>query len=195
MQLGSWIPPAGAMGVCQAITDVRATLASMARLFAAVWPPAAVVDQLGITPRPDVPGVRVVAPAQWHVTLRFFGEADPAEVQAGLDRARLPAATAVLGPAVRRLGKSTVVVPAAGLDSLAEAVRDATGDVGEPPGSRPFHGHLTIARLRRGAKCELVGTAVALEFRVEEVVLVHSTLTRDGARYAVIRRWPTRESA
>ena len=66
--------------------------------------------------------------------------------------ATLPTATAVLGPAVRRLGPSALVVPVAGLDGLAAAVGDATAGVGLPPGPRSFTGHLTLARLRPGRR-------------------------------------------
>ena len=53
-------------------------------------------------------------------------------------------------------------------------------------------GHLTLARLRRGtATCDLTGTPIAAEFQVAEIVLVRSDLSRDGASYEVIGRWPT----
>jgi 2'-5' RNA ligase len=128
----------------------------------------------------------------WHVTVRFFGDAEPSDVVASLADVTLPAATAALGPVVRRLGPSTVVVPVAGLDDLAAAVGAAIGGIGMPPGPRPFDGHLTLARLRRGTTtCDLTGTPVAAEFRVDEIVLVRSELSRAGAAYDVIGRWST----
>jgi 2'-5' RNA ligase len=162
----------------------------MVRLFVAVWAPAPVVERLRSLPRPDTPGVRWVPPSNWHVTVRFFGEAEPADAVASLAGTPLPSATAVLGPAVRRLGKSALVVPVAGLDDLAAVVGDATAGVGLPRGSRPFTGHLTLARLRRGANDDLTGTPIAAEFHVAEIVLVRSDLSRDGASYEVIGRWP-----
>ena len=101
-------------------------------------------------PRPDQPGVRWVPPANWHVTLRFLGEAEATDVHARLAGVTLPAATAMFGPAVRRLGRSALVVPVAGLERLAAAVTAATADIGDPPGTRSFNGHLTLARLRPG---------------------------------------------
>ena len=163
----------------------------MARLFLAVWAPAPVVECLRSLPRPDAPGVRWVPPTNWHVTVRFFGDAEPSDVVAGLDGTRLPAATAVVGPAVRRLGPSALVVPVAGLDDLAATVGAATVDVGQAPGPRPFNGHLTLARLRRGATCDVTGTPIAAEFDVTEIVLVRSDLSHDGATYEVIGRWAT----
>ncbi len=44
------------------------------RLFVAVWPSAAVVDELRGLERPARPGVRWTTADQWHVTLRFLGE-------------------------------------------------------------------------------------------------------------------------
>ena len=94
---------------------------------------------------------------------------------------------------MRRLGPSALVVPVAGLDGLAAVVGDATAGVGLPPGPRSFTGHLTLARLRRGATADLTGTPFAAEFQVAEIVLVRSDLSRDGASYEVIGRWPTGE--
>ena len=49
------------------------------RLFVAVWPTPAVVEELGALPRPAAPGLRWTTADQWHVTLRFLGDADPGE--------------------------------------------------------------------------------------------------------------------
>jgi len=159
------------------------------RLFVAVWPPPAVVDGLEALTAADAPGVRPVAADARHVTLRFLGTADPDAVTARLDDADLPAATAVFGPAVTLLGREAVVVPVAGLDGLAAAVTVATATVGRPPDRRPFRGHATVARLRRGATCPYVGAPFAASFEVGEVVLARSTLGPAGARYEVMARW------
>ncbi|MCP3912537.1 MAG: hypothetical protein GY713_16460 [Actinomycetia bacterium] len=88
----------------------------MARLFLAVWPPPSALDMIRLVPRPNGAPVRWVADEAWHITLRFIGEADHREVSERLDHARLPQATARLGPAVGLLGNSVVMVPVAGLD-------------------------------------------------------------------------------
>jgi 2'-5' RNA ligase len=163
----------------------------VARLFLAVWLPAQAVEQLSTLPRLDQPGLRWVPPANWHVTLRFIGDADPIDALSSLAGTALPAATAVLGPVVRRLGTRAVVIPVAGLDELAAVVGAATADIGRPPNPHPFTGHLTLARLLPGATCDLVGTPVAAEVRIAEVVLVASDLTHDGATYRVIGTWVT----
>ncbi|HWM19653.1 MAG TPA: RNA 2',3'-cyclic phosphodiesterase [Ilumatobacteraceae bacterium] len=161
----------------------------MARLFLAVWPPANVFEQLDALPRSDQPGVRWVPPANWHVTLRFFGEAEASDVHAGLADATLPAATAIFGPAVRRLGRSALVVPVAGLERLAAAISAVTVDIGDPPDTRSFNGHLTLARLRPPSRGDLAGTPIAARCPVTEVVLVRSDLGHDGATYDVVDRW------
>jgi 2'-5' RNA ligase len=162
----------------------------MARLFVAVWPPAAVVDELAPLAQ-GRPGVRPVAARHLHVTLRFLGDADAGAVGARLDAVTFEAATAVLGPAVRRLGQGALVVPVRGLDTLAAAVIEATSDIGEPAG--PFRGHLTLGRFRRGTRRDpLLGLRVGGEFRVDEVLLIDSTLGQGGPEYAVVGRWPAR---
>lgn len=166
--------------------------ARVPRLFVAVWPSAVAVDVLRRVPHGDDPGVRWSRPRDWHVTLRFLGPAAPAAVAARLDATSLPAATARLGPVVRRLGRGSVVVPVAGLDELAAAVTGATADLGQPPDPRPFVGHLTLARTRDRAACGAVGRPCVAEFAVGDVVLVDSTTHQDGATYRVLGRWPVR---
>jgi 2'-5' RNA ligase len=162
----------------------------MARLFVAVWPSAGVVAELAPLAQ-GRSGVRPVVAHQLHVTLRFLGDADTREVRARLDAVTFEAATAVLGPAVRRLGPSALVVPVSGLDALAAAVSEATSDLGDAAG--PFRGHLTLGRFRRGTRGDpLVGREVGGEFRVDEVLLVDSTLGRGAPEYAVVDRWPAR---
>jgi 2'-5' RNA ligase len=161
------------------------------RLFVAAWPPGAVIARLCSLTGLEQVGVRRIAPENWHVTLRFLGDADPAAVIDRLDAMTMPAATAVLGPAVRRLGRGMLVVPVRGVDELAATVRTATADVGEAPDPRPFTGHVTLARLRAGARSAAAGRPFTAEFHVDEVVLVNSVLGRSGAVYDVICRWPT----
>jgi 2'-5' RNA ligase len=164
----------------------------VSRLFVAAWPPADVVDALRGVVVPDEPNVRWVPPEQWHVTLRFLGDADPADVADALRGATLPAAEAELGPHVSRLGRFVVVVPVAGLDDLAAAVTAATASLGDPPDPRGFTGHLTIARLRRRGACRVTGTPARHRFPVREVALVSSVTTAGGAAYDVLDRFPLR---
>ena len=162
----------------------------MPRLFVAAFPSPDVAAALETIPADGTAGVRMVPPENWHVTLRFLGEVDTGVVVERLRNTALPFAVASLGPQLEHLGPRQVVVPVAGVDRLAAAVVRATVGIGEPARSN-FRGHLTIARLRRGAASRLVGEPVASEFDVDEVALVESTLTDDGARYEAVARFST----
>ena len=101
----------------------------------------------------------------WHVTVRFFGDAEPADVLAGL--AEDATAHRDRGVRVRPCAGSARAhwsSRSPGLDDLAAAVVAATAGVGVPRGPRSFNGHLTLARLRRGASGDLTGTPIAAEF-------------------------------
>jgi len=165
----------------------------MSRLFLAVWPPPEVHALLEGLPRPAIPGLRWVDPTNWHVTLRFLGEADPDAVADRLERAELPAARAVLGPKVALLGRGHLVVPVGGLERLAASVFDETAELGRQPDGRPFTGHLTLAHLKSGSIDLSAVLEVAIDtcFDVCEVALVESATLADGARYSTLRSWPT----
>ncbi len=154
------------------------------RLFVAVRLPDGVLDVVAGLHRPERPGVRWTTRSQWHVTLRFLGHVDdPAPVAAALDAAPLAGCVAAVGPRVTALGRGVVVVPVRGIEALAADVVAATSALGAPPEPRPFRGHLTLARARRGSVRALVGEPIALGFRVDDVRLVRSHLGPAGARY------------
>jgi 2'-5' RNA ligase len=164
------------------------------RLFVAVWPPAPVLDALSALDRPAVPGVRWTTPDQWHVTLRFLGRVDdvgPVEdALEALDRHGRRVASA--GPATRRLGPSVLALPVNGLEPLATSVVALTAAIGEPPPDRPFSGHLTLARAKRGGGrgvAGLTGGQFWASWEVNEVTLVASTLHPRGARYEIVARY------
>lgn len=162
----------------------------MPRLFFAVRPPEDVIAELMSLRRKDQRGVRFVHPEQWHVTLRFLGEADIDELEHVMEGVALPAVTAELGPAVDVLGERVLVVPVRGLDPLAEVVVAATRHVGEPPPRRRGADHLTIARLQRGARPPpAIGVLVSARFEVHELELVRSRLDPAGARHDVVASW------
>jgi 2'-5' RNA ligase len=177
------------------------------RLFVAVWPSAAVVDELRGLERPARPGVRWTTADQWHVTLRFLGEIDdpdllgsrmeeltwpvqgPASVQG-----RAGATVAELGPRSVCLGPAVLCLPVNGLDALAAAVRAATADLGRPDDHAGFRGHLTLARARRGAGRSVLRQLPVIELQqrwtVEEVTIVASALGGTGSAYTVVGRAP-----
>jgi 2'-5' RNA ligase len=166
---------------------------STVRLFVALWPPPAVVDLVRSLPRPDVAGVRWTTPEQWHVTLRFLGEAAPDQAVAALSAVAWAAApVAVTGERLLCFGQEVLVLPVEGVAGMAAHVEAATAGIGRPPPSRPFAGHLTLARARRGGDVRPAGgTAVGQRvwWRPAEVTLVASHLQAVGARYQVVERW------
>ena len=149
------------------------------RLFIAVRPSAAAVAGIDRLPRPEAPGVRWLPADQWHVTLRFLGEADPDAAAAALAGLVAAPVEAVAGPATRLLGDLVLVVPVA-----------VPAEVGEPPEDRPFLGHLTLCRFRDEPPSGAVGAAVSATFRVDEVVLVRSRTLPGGAVHDVLERFP-----
>ena len=166
-------------------------MAVMSRLFVCLWPPEHVRAALETLHRKDQVGARFVPPVNWHVTLRFVGNADPNDVAAALDTARFASTTIRLGPAVDIGGERTLFVPAVGADDLAtEAVR-VTRDLGDQPIRSTFRGHVTIARLKRRANMpRVLGELVDVSWTPDEVALVESTLRPDGARYDTLTAWP-----
>jgi 2'-5' RNA ligase len=161
------------------------------RLFLTLWLPDHATAALEELHRKDAKGVRFVPPENWHVTLRFLGTCEPGDAVAAVDGARLPAASARLGPAVDLLRRDHLVVPVKGIDELAAAVVKATSDIGDPPPKRAFFGHVTLARLKKHADMpRVLGDSVSAEWPVREVALVQSRLHPDGARYETLTTWP-----
>ena len=159
------------------------------RLFVAAHPTTPAVVAIDRLPRPEAPGVRWLSSEQWHVTLRFLGEADPEAASAALAGLSAVPVEAVLGPSTLLLGDAVLVVPVAGLDGLAAAVAAVTAGVGEPPEDRPFFGHITLCRFRDEPPPGAVGAAVSTTFPVDEVALVRSWTLTGGAVHDVLERF------
>ena len=130
------------------------------------------------------------SPENWHITLRFIGEAAIDDIASRLDGATLPRAVAQLGPVVVRLGGRQLVIPAEGVDALAEAVRTATAGIGHVDRHR-FRGHLTIARLSPDTESAIAGRSIRGEFEITEIALVASDLGATGAVYRTVASFPT----
>jgi RNA 2',3'-cyclic 3'-phosphodiesterase len=173
----------------------------VARAFVAVRPPAAVLAAVAasVTPVREgglVPGARWATPEQWHLTLQFLGNrVDLDAVAAALDPLHTPAGAARLGgsgafPSAKRarvlwLG---VVEGSELLTGLAAAVGSLLAPLGYEPEARPFHAHLTLARLGRpagvqGAVDALGAGPVGEPWPVGEIVLYESVTRREGAVY------------
>jgi 2'-5' RNA ligase len=147
---------------------------------------------------------RWAAPETLHTTLRFFGETDDAQVAllrafvkelAEGARSSLVRATSVHGfPAPTRahvlvldihdVGPVSVL---AALAARAEAMAVALGLAAE---SRPYHAHLTLARMRKATDVSsFAGEAAALPTgRVTAIALYASTTGPSGAIYTPLER-------
>lgn len=135
-------------------------------------------------PRPAADGLRWTAPERLHITLRFLGQCNEAEVGAALAAADLPAARATLGPQIKRLGRGVLMIAVQGLDDLAAAVEAAVSPVGLPPPDHPFTGHLTVARFKRKPPPGYRPASEA-SFAVEEITL--NRTERSGSYTSVAR--------
>ncbi len=172
----------------------------MSRLFVALRPPAAVVDSIADALRPlaaDPPsGLRLTPSEQWHVTLRFVGDADPSEVACLLASAALPRCSAELDASPVMLSR-VVVFGVSGPEALARAVTRATAKVGDAPEHLRFRGHITVGRLRRGASPGTVRPMLGglrigaddgpVRWEADEVELVSSVTHAGGAVHEVLR--------
>ena len=168
------------------------------RLFVAVRPTVEAADVLDRLPRPVAPGVRWLPREQWHVTLRFLGDADLDEVVealGGVPWADVAPVDVMLGPATALLGGAVVMIPAAGGDDLAARMIAATRNVGQPPEDRPFVGHLTLGRFRDEPPPGAIGSPVSISFRADEVLLVASRTLPEGAVHEVVARFPLASEA
>lgn len=158
----------------------------------AVWPPDDVLDRVAAIERPAIDGLRWTRPDQWHVTLRFLGDSDVAPVTAALRGVSVGPSRAGLGPTVGRFDHRVLHVPVTGLDEVARAVVVVTAHLGRPPEDRPFRGHLTLARVAKGARVDLrrlAGVPLEAAWHVGSFCLVESRLSPAGARYQVLERF------
>jgi 2'-5' RNA ligase len=169
----------------RSVDEVR-SVDDRARLFVAASPSSEVCDAVAALPRPALAGVRYTTPDQWHVTLRFLGEASLRDAVDAFETIAFVSARAVVGPAVVRLGKSVVVVPVAGLDAIAAAVATAMDGIAQPSDHEPFTGHLTVARLKARVRPPMLGEAIDGHFVVREIHLVRSRLSANGSRYETV---------
>jgi 2'-5' RNA ligase len=137
--------------------------------------------------------VRWTTSDQWHVTLQFLGEQSETEMVDRLSEGRwvgLPMKIRI-GPSAELLGPEAAVLPARapGLEALANRVTELTG----VPRTRPFKGHLTLARARGRAPRRALEPVKGLKFEDDwvapSVVLVRSTLTPGGARYETVEEF------
>jgi 2'-5' RNA ligase len=147
--------------------------------------------------------LRWVAPINYHVTLSFLGWTGVdaissvcdavAAATTGLDR--LTFRTSRLG-AFASLDRATVVwagvEDGGSLTRLARAIAEATVALGFPPDGRPFHPHVTIARLREARAVRDVVLPMAEQMfgdtRLDAVTLFESETKSSGSVYRELEK-------
>ena len=181
------------------------------RLFIALTPPPDAQRALVAAAAPllDACGAaaRAVPPEAAHLTLRFLGDTAPDRVPAleqglaGAAAVGAPLTLAVGGAgAFPTLARPSVLwigfAPNAALDDLYRRVDDACATAGFGRETRAFRAHLTVARLRRGARVDRAVVTAALAtvrapepFVVPTLDLVASTLARGGAEHRPLARF------
>jgi 2'-5' RNA ligase len=171
-------------------------------MFVAVWPDTATCGRLARLELGPHSQLRPVAPAQWHVTLRFLGAVNDDRIPA-LRGALEEAASRCAGPVRCDAGPATawfsgdrvLQLPVAGLDALADLVRDATAPIVPLPidGAPPFVGHLTLGRARSGridpaTRSVLEAIPFVARWTVDSIDLVASVPKAVGVHYATLAR-------
>lgn len=140
-----------------------------------------------------IPG-RVHPAANWHITLRFLDAVDRVTYErflSGLQPMRETAFPLTLDGfgAFPNPRKATVFWAGVGkgatqLARINEQAEEAAMLAGLLPEERPFHPHLTLARIRPPVDVrEIVDEDLRLSWRCEQIVVYRSHLGRGPARY------------
>jgi RNA 2',3'-cyclic 3'-phosphodiesterase len=184
------------------------------RLFVAIAPPPAVLDELDALVQPfrtQRIDLRWTNREAWHVTLAFLGQVDEAAATRLLPRleraarrhqqVRLAFAGAGAFPSTTRANVlwSGLSGDRGALARLAESVAAGASRAGAPPPDkgRRFRPHLTLARCRMPA--DVTGLVAALDgyqgqpWTADRVHLVRSRLgATEHPRYTSLASWPLR---
>jgi RNA 2',3'-cyclic 3'-phosphodiesterase len=184
------------------------------RLFVAIAPPSAVLDELDALVEPLRArrlDLRWTNREAWHVTLAFLGQVDEAAVARLLPRleraarrhqqVRLAFAGAGAFPTAARANVlwSGLSGDCGALARLAESVAAGASRAGTPPPDkgRRFKPHLTLARCRMPADVTaLVASLAGYQGQPWTADRVHLVRSRLGAtehpRYTSLANWPLR---
>jgi len=187
------------------------------RLFVAIAPPSAVLDELDALVEPlraRRPDLRWTNREAWHVTLAFLGQVDEAAAARLLPRleraarrhqqVRLAFEGAGAFPSATRANVlwSGLSGDRGALARLAQSVAAGASRAGAPPPDqgRRFRPHLTLARCRMPADVtELVAALADYHGQPWTADRIHLVRSRPGAtgqpRYATLASWPLRAPA
>lgn len=187
------------------------------RVFCAVGIPSDIRKQISeyvALIRPHLPdsAVRWEGAEKLHITLKFFGDISHQRIE-DLSCAVRRAAKSVRpfslivggngffpprgAPRVLWLG---VRDDSGGLNNLRRALEDECAGAGYTREPRPFHPHLTIARLRTPHGAREVARAHTRNvfqsdiFTVFEALVMHSEVTAGGSRYTTLSRQPLKDT-
>jgi RNA 2',3'-cyclic 3'-phosphodiesterase len=174
------------------------------RLFVAVAVPPAIREAVATAAAPlrgMGADVRWTDPAGWHLTVAFFGETDPAILDAlrgalAEITARFDVFDVRLRPVAGRSARSSVLwvelEPCEPLQEVATAVSAASRGLGLDIEHRSFRPHLTLARARTSVPRRIVDAyhGPTAAWTVPGLELVRSHLRRIGARYETVASFP-----
>lgn len=162
----------------------------------------------------QIDGVKVswMRPDNIHLTIKFLGEIAVPEVEK-LSQAAARS-TKSLAP-FKLTAEKCGVFPTHGpprvlwigiTDSTKQLARlharleEECASLGFPREARPFHPHLTLARIRHSRNTRSIGAAhraldfVPLEIEGAELLVIRSELGKNGSRYSVVSRHELGES-
>lgn len=173
-------------------------MAAERRLFFALWPAAAIADELHAAARAAHVscGGRLMRRETLHVTLAFLGDVPEsrfADVLAVAPGATAPAFLLELDrlghwPHSHIVWAGCTAAPAA-LPTLADDLAQGLRAAGFRLDDRPYAAHATLLR---NAECRSGAPPLTnpIRWAVEDFALVESHRGADGSRYEVLRRWP-----
>jgi 2'-5' RNA ligase len=152
-------------------------------------------------------GVAWVAPQNLHVTVKFLGEVDAARSRDVTNRLASGLATPVFDLSLGGLGVFPPTGPprtiwvgfgrgAPGLVALQAEVEARLDGLGFPAEHRPFHAHLTLARVKEWLDPRVreslgrVGGGAPASCQVDRLTLFESRLAPRGATYSIVETFP-----
>ncbi len=148
-----------------------------------------------------------VPPANLHITLKYYGNLIPEQVEAVAAAARTAAkGVAPFEVTARGLGvfpkpeEPRILWVGLGggnerMKTLQARLEEASEDLGFEPDGRPFSGHLTLGRIRQGTEgidtwLQDYAEEDCLASSIDEIVIYESRLHRKGAEYVSHYRVP-----
>lgn len=176
--------------------SLPASSRKLQRLFLALWPGENERQRMAQLAVRAMGRQRRIADAQLHVTLVFLGATDAdrlAAYEAALADLQVPEVELILDrygywPQSRILWLGSSQTPPELYELVAELHRRLRC-CGFTPEARAFQAHVTLARRFLGP-IPAEPSVAPVHWRVNDVALVESVSTLQGACYEILRRWP-----